>query len=97
MLPRPVRMEAAAGRCYPLTFSMSTLNEKIASTHGARRMLLSLKRLETSRECKEISLLVGVNCIPALPFYFRHGRSPGADGTCCGRIMVPTISWRLAD
>lgn len=50
-----------------LSFSMSTLDEKIASVlePGAPG---PMKRLDTMRKCKEAGFLVGVNCIPTLPF-----------------------------
>jgi DNA repair photolyase len=50
-----------------LSFSMSTLDERIASAlePGAPG---PMKRLETMRKCKEAGFMVGVNCIPTLPF-----------------------------
>ena len=50
-----------------LSFSFSTLDEKIAATlePGAPT---PLQRLKTMKKCKEAGLLVGMNCIPTLPF-----------------------------
>jgi DNA repair photolyase len=50
-----------------ISFSLSTLDEPIASTlePGAP---LPLERLATMKKCKEAGLTVGVNCIPTLPF-----------------------------
>lgn len=50
-----------------ISFSMSTLDEKIASAlePGAPA---PVKRLATMQKCKEAGLMVGVNCIPTLPF-----------------------------
>lgn len=49
-----------------ISFSLSTLDESIASTlePGASS---PMKRLQTMRACKEAGLMVGVNCIPILP------------------------------
>ena len=50
-----------------ISFSLSTLDEKLAATlePGAPP---PLQRLETMRKCKDAGFLVGVNCIPTLPF-----------------------------
>jgi DNA repair photolyase len=50
-----------------LSFSFSTLDPSIAATlePGAP---LPQARLETMRKCKEAGFLVGMNCIPTLPF-----------------------------
>lgn len=50
-----------------ISFSFSTLDEEIARTlePGAPP---PQKRLETMRKCKEAGLMVGMNCIPTLPF-----------------------------
>lgn len=50
-----------------LSFSISTLDEKIAATlePGAPSPYV---RLETMRKCKEAGLMVGLNCMPVLPF-----------------------------
>ena len=50
-----------------ISFSFSTLDPAIASTlePGAP---LPQARLETMRKCKEAGFLVGMNCIPVLPF-----------------------------
>ena len=50
-----------------ISFSFSTLDPEIASTlePGAP---LPAARLETMRKCKEAGFLVGMNCIPTLPF-----------------------------
>jgi DNA repair photolyase len=50
-----------------LSFSLSTLNNEVASTlePGAP---LPMKRLETMQQCKDAGFLTGVNCIPVLPF-----------------------------
>ena len=50
-----------------ISFSISTLDEKLSSAlePGAPP---PISRLETMLKCKEAGFLVGVNCIPALPF-----------------------------
>jgi DNA repair photolyase len=50
-----------------VSFSFSTLDPDIAATlePGAP---LPQERLETMRRCKEAGLMVGMNCIPTLPF-----------------------------
>lgn len=50
-----------------ISFSLSTLNGEIAQTlePGAPT---PLTRLETMKRCKEAGLMVGVNCMPMLPF-----------------------------
>ena len=50
-----------------VSFSISTLDEKIAARlePGAPP---PLQRLETMQRCKEAGLMVGLNCIPVLPF-----------------------------
>lgn len=50
-----------------VSFSFSTLDPAIASAlePGAP---LPHERLETMKKCKEAGLMVGMNCIPALPF-----------------------------
>lgn len=50
-----------------ISFSFSTLDPEIASTlePGAP---LPQTRLETMRKCKETGFMVGMNCIPTLPF-----------------------------
>lgn len=50
-----------------ISFSLSTLDETIATTLEPGAPLPRV-RLETMRKCKEAGFLVGVNCIPALPF-----------------------------
>jgi DNA repair photolyase len=49
-----------------ISFSLSTLDESIASTlePGAPS---PLKRLQAMKTCKDAGLMVGVNCIPILP------------------------------
>lgn len=55
------------GRGAIVSFSLSTLDNKVASAlePGAP---FPLQRLETMQRCKEAGLMVGVNCIPTLPF-----------------------------
>lgn len=50
-----------------ISFSVSTLDEKIAAAlePGAPP---PVQRLETMQQCKEAGLMVGLNCIPILPF-----------------------------
>lgn len=50
-----------------VSFSFSTLDEKIAATlePGAPA---PQKRLETMQKCKEAGVMTGMNCIPLLPF-----------------------------
>ncbi len=50
-----------------VSFSMSTLDEQIAKKleSGAPS---PIERLETMQQCKEEGLLVGLNCMPLLPF-----------------------------
>jgi len=50
-----------------ISFSLSTLDEKLSATlePGAPP---PMTRLETMLKCKEAGFLVGVNCIPALPY-----------------------------
>jgi len=50
-----------------ISFSISTLDEKIASMlePGAPG---PVQRLETMQRCKEEGFMVGLNCIPVLPF-----------------------------
>lgn len=60
-------LQAKMPRGVIISFSFSTLDEKLAATlePGAPPPLV---RLETMRKCKEAGFLTGVNCIPSLPF-----------------------------
>lgn len=63
----PADLKDKLGRGAIVSFSFSTLDEKIAQSlePGAT---LPRRRLEVMQQCKEAGLLVGMNCIPTLPF-----------------------------
>jgi DNA repair photolyase len=80
-----------------ISFSISTLNELLAATlePGAPP---PLTRLETMKKCKEAGFLVGVNCIPCLPFIsdddesleqiVAHAKEFGADYILIGGLTL---------
>jgi DNA repair photolyase len=80
-----------------ISFSFSTLDPLIASAlePGAP---LPQARLETMRKCKEAGFLVGMNCIPTLPFIsdseeqlellVKAGKEHGADYILIGGLTL---------
>jgi DNA repair photolyase len=80
-----------------ISFSISTLDPAIASAlePGAP---LPQERLRTIQKCKEAGLMVGVNCIPALPFIsddadnleemVREAKNHGADYILIGGLTL---------
>jgi DNA repair photolyase len=92
-----VDLQGKLNRGVVLSFSFSTLDEDIAATlePGAPS---PQKRLETMKRCKDEGFLVGMNCIPSLPFIsdtdekleqlVRAGKEAGADYALIGGLTL---------
>jgi DNA repair photolyase len=80
-----------------ISFSFSTLDPRLASTlePGAP---LPARRLETMEKCKKAGLMVGMNCMPTLPFIsdsdehlealIKAGKEHGADYILIGGLTL---------
>lgn len=90
-------LQGKLNRGVVLSFSFSTLDEDVAATlePGAPS---PKKRLETMRRCKDEGFLVGMNCIPTLPFIsdtdeqldrlVSAGKEAGADYVLIGGLTL---------